>query len=234
MSLAADLFALQELDLAIDTQRSALESCRGQLGETGGLEEARTTVEARRALLRPLQARQRELDARDKDLTAHIEVLERKLYSGTVTNPRELAGYNEELKMLKRHRSSLDDKLLAVMAEAEEAEAALAAAEEHWRRAEADWVRRQEELRAELQALEGEISRLEARRRQEAQALGRPAVLAQYEALRQRRGGRALARVERGICQGCRLTLPVHVVRGARGGNGLVPCPQCERILYVV
>ena len=52
-----------------------------------------------------------------------------------------------------------------------------------------------------------------------------------YESLRTLKQGRAVARIEQGACQGCRISLPTHVVQRARGGTVLVHCPSCERIL---
>ena len=52
-----------------------------------------------------------------------------------------------------------------------------------------------------------------------------------YAALRQAKQGRAVAKVERGSCQGCRIGLPTHMVQKVRAQESLVQCPSCERIL---
>jgi len=39
--------------------------------------------------------------------------------------------------------------------------------------------------------------------------------------------------VEQGLCQGCRISLPMSIVQKARAGVGLVQCVSCERILLV-
>ena len=59
------------------------------------------------------------------------------------------------------------------------------------------------------------------------------AALSIYQALRERWQGPAVAIVERGLCQGCRITLPMSVLQKARSGLGLVRCVNCERILLV-
>ena len=59
------------------------------------------------------------------------------------------------------------------------------------------------------------------------------AALSLYRALRERRQATAVAVVERGLCQGCRISLPMSVVQKARAGAGLVQCVSCERILLV-
>jgi len=42
-----------------------------------------------------------------------------------------------------------------------------------------------------------------------------------------------VVKVERGMCQGCRISLPMSVLQKARSGFDVVQCVSCERILYV-
>ena len=52
-----------------------------------------------------------------------------------------------------------------------------------------------------------------------------------YQSLRKGKGI-AVARVEQGICRGCRISLPTTDLQQARSGN-LVPCSSCGRILFL-
>ena len=72
--------------------------------------------------------------------------------------------------------------------------------------------------------------RLDAERGRWTDVIDAP-TLGLYERLRSGRQGRAVARVERSICQGCRIGLPSHLVQRVRSGVVLVQCPSCERIL---
>ena len=100
----------------------------------------------------------------------------------------------------------------------------------------ADMENARKQAQPELTASEETLSR-------ELEALGeeRTAVaaeidassLATYDALRKSRGGQAVARVQRGMCQGCRLSLPVIEVQRAKTSTGLVKCNSCRRILFV-
>jgi predicted nucleic acid-binding Zn-ribbon protein len=57
-------------------------------------------------------------------------------------------------------------------------------------------------------------------------------MLRTYNHIRIAHQGRALAKLDRNLCTGCRISLPTNVVNKARTGNALVQCPNCERILY--
>jgi len=54
-----------------------------------------------------------------------------------------------------------------------------------------------------------------------------------YQDLRQKRQGRAVAKVEQGMCQGCRLVLSMTELQRARISQELVQCSSCQRILYL-
>ena len=56
-----------------------------------------------------------------------------------------------------------------------------------------------------------------------------------YETLRQSRGGIGIAEVDRarGICQACRIMIPVNDLQKVRSSVGIVQCNSCRRILYV-
>jgi predicted nucleic acid-binding Zn-ribbon protein len=41
-----------------------------------------------------------------------------------------------------------------------------------------------------------------------------------------------MARLDRNLCLGCRISLPVSTVNRARAGAVVVQCPNCERILF--
>jgi hypothetical protein len=59
-----------------------------------------------------------------------------------------------------------------------------------------------------------------------------PAHLQLYERLRQQKQGNAVAKIEQGRCQGCKITIPVSELSQARAGE-LVQCGSCSRVLCV-
>ena len=76
------------------------------------------------------------------------------------------------------------------------------------------------------------IAALETRRENQLPAVDAESMRL-YQLLRERHRGQAVAGVERGMCQGCRIALPMSLVQKARSGGGLVQCVSCERILLV-
>ena len=125
-----------------------------------------------------------------------------------------------------------EDELLDLMVRVEERQAALREAEESLTEVEERWRQDQKDLTSEKGKLEGELAGLEEKRGQQS-GLIEARVLALYDNLWERRQGRAVVKVERGMCGGCRISLPMTVLQKARSGMDVVQCVSCERILYV-
>ena len=231
MTITANLFALQEIDAAIEACDRELEQLRGRLGDSETLAAARAALAEAEVQRRAAEARMRDLDGEAAGMAAKIAPVEKKLYDGSVRNPKELQGLQEDLEMLHRQRRALEDRQLEAMEEMEASGAALAAARKEAEAREGAWRADQGSLLAREQELEQEKARLAARR-QAAQARIDGIRLALYDRLRRTKRGVAVVRIERGVCLGCRITLPTTVQQRARSGLQVVQCPSCERILY--
>ena len=59
-------------------------------------------------------------------------------------------------------------------------------------------------------------------------------ILLLYESLSKKTEGKVLAMVERGICQGCRLSLTTQELQKLRSNSEMVRCNSCDRILYLM
>ena len=139
----------------------------------------------------------------------------------------------KELNHFKAQRSKLDDAGPRAdrgdRGATPRSAASEATASQH---AEADWQADQEELRRG----QGAGRRRDASSGRRARRAGTADMDSGNagpvrDAARRAKAGRAVARVERGTCQGCRITLPTHLVQRVRAGGMLVQCPSCERIL---
>ncbi len=233
MTVAADLFALQETDLALESALARLAETESQLGETGELTSARDWLEAATEHLRQLKSAQSDLEIEADDVRAKVAEVETKLYGGEVTDTRELSDLDADLKSIKHNLQTREDAFLASLEQTEESEAVAARVQAILSDVEARWKASQSRLEAEKGDLEPEIERLRAVREEQSSAADR-ASLSLYDILRDRRDGSAVATVERGMCQGCRITLPRNIIQKARNPGALVQCVSCERILVFV
>lgn len=232
MTPAAELLALQETDLALDRVTARLADIEAELGESEELVEARQRVEEKQQVVAGLRSRQADLEVEVEDARAKASEVEKKLYGGSVRNPKELEDLQADATSLRGQTRKREDALLAVLVELEEAEGELKAAQSVYQELDERWRAAQQQLEAERASIEPEVPRLQEKRAKQCHGMDR-AALDLYQLLRERRDGQAVARVERGMCQGCRITLPMSVLQKARTGLDLVQCVSCERILLV-
>jgi predicted nucleic acid-binding Zn-ribbon protein len=233
MTKLSDLYGLQETDLEIDGRRAALVEIEGLIGDTEELQSARVEVEGSQEVAQEIRKKVRAAERQVEDMTAKIEPIEKKLYGGSIRNPKELSDLQEDVRSLQARKRQLEDQLLEAMSELEDVEGTLTAARDALSALDASWQAEQARLLREQATLTAELAALEERRREQAQLIDR-ASLTLYDALRAAHQGRAVAKVERGMCQGCRISLPMTLLQKARsGGEALVQCSSCERILYV-
>jgi len=235
MTLLGDLFALQEIDSAIDQRDAVLAEIRARADESVDLAAARSDLADQSSGLGELEAQQRDLDLQVAALKDRAEPVERKLYDGSVTNSKELTDLQRDLEQITRQRQTVEETLLGVMERLEARRTATRAGESRVRTLESAWTAESDQARTDAQRLESELADLRLRR--DAQAARIPAATVDtYNRLRKRRKGIAVVRVERGTCLGCRLTIPTVVIQRARSSSTTTPaqCPSCERMLYVL
>jgi predicted nucleic acid-binding Zn-ribbon protein len=228
----ADLFALQEIDSAIDAAERQLTEIREQLTQESGLGEARARVAELEAELTESTSTLHSAEDEVEDGRAKVTEVEAKLYGGAITSSRELRDLQKDLEALQRLQQAREERALAVMTRVEGGRSEHSTLRQQIDEGQAAWTREQERLTAEQARLEGELDALRMRR----QTALRPidsTTMSLYERIRRMRGGRAVARVQRGACQGCHISLPSTVFQKARSGMVVVQCSSCERILFV-
>jgi hypothetical protein len=230
MSVAKQLYQLQEVDLELESKEQAVKRITSQLGESGALINARDRLAQEQKRREELSHQQRSLEWEIDDITSKLTIAERDLYSGRIRNPKELTSLQQEAEGLKARRSQLEDKTLEIMEEAELSRKNVTSLSTELKAVETNWQTEQQELTAELEELKDTLADL--RQRQQLLAAGiDPETLELYHRLKKGKGT-AVASVEQGICRGCRISLPVNELQEARSGR-LVQCGSCGRILYL-
>ena len=230
MSVAKQLYQLQEVDLELESNEQAVKQKTSQLGESQEVLRVRIELSAQRQhldeLKRQLLSAEWELD----DLTNKITTLEQKLYAGRIRNPKELANLQHEVDGLKARRDQLEDKALEIMDQVELAEAGVATISNELNRLEAEWHHQQQHLTIDIEQLKTKLSDLE-HERQLMLANIDPQIVSLYQELK-RQKGTAIAKVDQGKCRGCQIALPTIELQKARSGS-LVQCSSCGRILFL-
>ena len=232
MTTIRQLYELQELDLGISQHQSLISSIDSQIGDRAAIDALQREIEGQKGSLHQLRLHHQAQDLDAESMRQKVNEVEGKLYGGSITNLRELEGFEKETAFLRAQLKEIDDRLLETMMALEEAREKLSSLEDAREKAEDEWQIRQAELTKERKGLVEALAALEASRLGMVSYVG-PQELKLYEGLRTSKGGLAIAKVERGLCRGCRMGLPTHQLQRARAGREPVLCNSCGRILFV-
>jgi len=213
----ADLPEQRELD-ELNEQRSVL---------------AVTHAEAQ-ASLDSVAREQTKLETEINQIDEKVTHEQGRLYSGELSNPKELSNIQAELDALRRRKAHLEDQELEVMERREGVEKEhgdLFAALSDLDAKIADATARRDTASIEIQ---NELKRFTEERAQIVPTL-HPDVVALYEDIRERRGGVAVGLLENGTCRACGLPLsPMQRDEIRRGTEPIVRCENCRRLLVIL
>lgn len=226
------LFDLQELDQAAAQRQSEIQKLESQLTETPELIAAKKQWDDKVSELEAKQKEHRDLDTEAEDLRAKIAPLEQKLNGGTIKNAKELVNMKADLDQQKAALAQKDDRLIDIMEAMEKLRAQGEKKQKDFEEVQKRWQEEKGKALGRLDSEKAVLADLEQKKQALASRLD-PESVSLYNALKARKG-RAVARVQQGMCQGCRVTLPMTLIQRARASkNEAVFCCNCERILLV-
>jgi len=227
MSVARQLYQLQEIDLEIAANEQALAAITSQLGESRAVIAAQRQLDQERQRLEELRAQQHAAEWEIDDLREKLVVIDQKLYSGQITSPKELANLQREVEGLKAKCDGVEDQALGIMEQVSDIEAGRAVLSSDLESLEAEWRQQQEQLEADAGCHRAVMADLDQRRQQVVAGIDASAVDIYNQSKRQ---GRAVARVEQGTCRGCGISLSTAQLQQTKGDR-LVRCSSCGRVL---
>jgi predicted nucleic acid-binding Zn-ribbon protein len=230
METTHQLYQLQELDTEIEQKEQSLAQKSGLLGNRETLNAAVQKVTSEQKRLDDLKRQRRDAEGEVNDILGKIKEAEQQLYGGRVTNPKELSNLQHEINNFKSRSDEFQNKALGIIDLLEVAEKSAAAASSEYKTFEEEWYRQQKQIAVEIDPLKANLAELKQEREQLAGQIEAP-VMALYVKLRQQKK-QAVAKVERGICRACRISLSASAAQRARSGQP-VQCSSCGRILYI-
>ena len=235
MSRWAALLAVQEHDTRTDQLNHRIETLplRAELAQ---LEDDVRAVDDQLGITQrrrdELGRSQQRLEDEIASLSERANQAEKQLYSGSVTNPRELQALQDDVASIRRRIGQLEDDELEIMELVEPVDAERAQLTGERERLDAEGARLRTALGEAESELAAELAAVQAER--DAAAAEVPDELwPEYDKLRARFGGVGIARLVGSTCQGCHLALPAVEVDRIRKLplDEAVHCEECGRLL---
>jgi uncharacterized protein len=209
------------------------------LPERDSLHDAEATASALDARLATTRAErdrvardEQQLDDEASALAAKATEVDKRMYSGEVSSPKELQSMQADIDQLRKHQRSVENRELELMEIREPLDAAVADLEQQRATVGAEVDR----LAAALGAAEAEIiaeMQVERATRDQLAASIDAMLLKEYERCRVEAKGAGVARLVGTTCQGCHLSVPAIEAEQIKrsGGQPLAFCDNCGAIL---
>jgi predicted nucleic acid-binding Zn-ribbon protein len=229
MNLGRRLYELQQLDLDLAKTTEILSQVEYQLEHDEPLANARAALEGTLQGLAALQDKQKKGEWAVDDLEAKFKPIQQKLYAGSVQNPKELVSMQQQASQLKSQLSQEEDKVLETMSHIEALQKEITQKPAHVTALEKECTEKQQRLLSEKAELSTVLEATRQRRDGLLHTID-TAYVKLYENVQGRKQGLAVARIEQGRCQGCRIAVPLSELTQARAGD-LVQCGSCGRVL---
>ena len=232
MTTTRQLLSLQKLDLVLDKLQDEKTKAEEELSSSLAVEHLETAFQEENERLVEAQGQHTAQQLETETLRERSVRLDAQLYDGTITNPRDLEALELEATNARELLEQQDTGLLELSAQAEEYQTRRDQLDSELSDAKTAWKIRRAELKVQLKRCTTEVKTMSTQRKDLVASLD-PSAVQRYEGLRRAKGGVAVAKVERGLCQACRMALPTQQQQRVRIGRQTVLCSSCGRILIL-
>ncbi len=230
MSDLLALYQVQELELDIITRTERIKAINAEMAGDAALEEARANFETAQSAHQDAAKRATEQEHEIRAVVDKRANSEATLYSGAVTNPKELQDLQMEVEALSRRKLTLDDEMLHLILERDDLGEKLAAIQVGLD----ELTEAREEANIELQEEKDEltvaVNQLLAERKSHVAEIN-PDLFLTYVRMRSPKANRPLAALQDKACTSCGIEQNVVVINAINRSDGIVNCQNCGRIL---
>ncbi len=223
------LLRFQDIDLELQKLNQKLADIEVSLHDTTTLTQAQQHAEEATQTAHAARKAQKDVEFELQRTQTELQQTEQRLYSGSVTNPRQLEDLQAKSQSLRKWVAKLEDDLLETMVareEADETDTRLSAQLKHLatKRAtlEQNLAAERAVLQTRAQTLQEEAARVQER--------VPPAILDSYRYLTNRTGGIPVARLNGDICSMCGVEVLKPTQRKVKIGEEAY-CDGCRRLL---
>lgn len=224
------LIRLQQLESAADEARRKIADHPARAHALDArLQSAREAVSGIKARLAAAAEKRR---AEEKEVAGVQTRLARyKDQLLEVKTNREYTAMLHEIETAQNDIRGREDRILEIMMETDELNAAIKKGEAELKIAEKEIAAERAVLDTEKAALEGEIERATAERSSVVAGMD-TRVLSIFETTAKGRKGVAVAEAKDGLCTICHVRLRPQVFNEVRKNESIIQCDSCRRILY--
>ena len=195
------------------------------------IEKLEKAIAGQKDELNDLKEELKELEFSSSRLARDEEGYEKQLYSGETSNPKELNQIQEKLSKTQEQKKEVEEETLDLMMEIENKESKINKLTEKKEQKEESLKQLEKEHEAENKKIKTELNEIPAEKEAIKEKLSAEEIK-KYNRLYDLKHGKAVAKLKDNYCLGCRMTLPLNVIKKVKNSEQLITCDNCGRILY--
>ena len=225
------LVKLQKLDLNLDKIRSDKESFLLQVNSyEKKIKQLEKELKEKKKETKEIKKKRREREERIEEIDILLSKHEEEKYK--VKSQDEFDALDKEVTQLEKEKKEVEDVILDLMEREEIIARELPLYEKE---KEEEKKRLKKNKNNSLEVIDKLIQKEEILKREREELICGldNNILNQYEKLRKIRGGLAVARIEKGVCEACRVKVSTSLAYEVSQGKGIIYCENCSRILYI-
>jgi predicted nucleic acid-binding Zn-ribbon protein len=225
-----NLISLQRIEIEIGTTH-ALIAANSQKVEALDYELTAfgKSVDEKKSLVMEMQKQYRLYES---DLQADASRIRKsEITLGSIKTNREYQAILKEIEEIKAKTSGLEDVILENLEKIDEMEADIVSKQTQYHTLEESTLLEEETIEKEKQSAEKKLEKLSKERQRVSQTLD-PKIKQDYEAIKNRLNGIAVAPVKASVCKGCHMNIPPQMFNELQQRGDLTFCPHCQRMIY--
>jgi hypothetical protein len=227
------LYDLQAIDLKIAHANAQITALTGSKELRAKYSAAKSALVKAEKTLAAYESEVRDCELQLKSIDEKRGSFEKRLYSGSITNPKELSATEKEIEVLKGKQGELDVSTLELYEQVESAKAKVESVREITQTVETRARKVIKHETNEKARLEAEIVELTALRGSTAAGFAEKSLLSKYESIKKHTCSTGIAKVIDGKCEGCRVAITSFTIGCLIKDNAVETCENCGRILLL-
>lgn len=227
------LYDLQAIDLKIARANAQIAALTGSKELRVKYSTAKAALDKAEKTLAAYESEVRDCELQLKTIDEKRNTLQKRLYSGSISNPKELSATENEIETLKNKQGELDVRTLELYELVEGAKAKVESVSEIKQTVEARARKVIKHENNEKARLEAEIAELTAFRGSTAAGYQEKSLLSKYESIRKHTGSTGMAKVVDGKCEGCHVAITSYTINQLVKDESIETCENCGRILLM-
>ena len=232
MDSIKSMFDLQEIDSKLDKLNNNIQKINEELANNNNLNIAQNKINHSTSKLSQIEKFRRQSENKLSDINEKSTSIEKQLYDGSISNPKELEAIENSGVFLNQEKTVEENKLLKIMLYQDEFNKKLKEDSITIDKIKTQMSIKKEKFSKIKSETEIQISKLIAKKDIVKTKIQKNH-LSKYKLLRETKNGLAIVKVEKNTCQGCRISLTTTQVQKIIQLKDIIQCKMCNRILYV-